>query len=53
MRNGGDVNSVKYQEISRIICQSKATGATISVKTSGAVVPACSNFVDVEYAILQ
>ena len=52
MRNGGDVNSVKYQEIS-IICQSKATGATISVKTSGAVVPACSNFVDVEYAILQ
>jgi len=28
-------------------------GCTVTVKTSGAVVSACSNFVDVEYAILQ
>jgi hypothetical protein len=49
----GNVPSVKYQEISRMIYQAKATGATISVKTTGAVVPACSNFVDVDYAILQ
>ena len=49
----GNVPSLKYQEISRMIYQAKATGATISVKTTGAVVPACSNFVDVEYAVLQ
>jgi hypothetical protein len=49
----GNVPSPKYQEISRMIYQAKATGATISVKTTGAVVPACSNFVDVEFAILQ
>jgi len=49
----GNVPSLKYQEISRMIYQAKATGATISVRTTGAVVSACSNFVDVEYAILQ
>jgi hypothetical protein len=49
----GNVPSPKYQEISRMIYQAKATGATISIQTSGAIVSACSNFVDVEYAILQ
>jgi hypothetical protein len=48
-----NVPSVKYQEISRMIYQAKATGATISVKTSGGIVPACSNFVDVEYVSIQ
>jgi len=48
-----NVPSVKYQEISRMIYQAKATGATISVKTSGGIVAACSNFVDVEYVSLQ
>ena len=48
-----NVPSVKYQEISRMIYQAKATGATISVRTSGGIVPACSNFVDVEYVSIQ
>jgi hypothetical protein len=49
----GNVPSVRYQELSRMIYQAKATFATISVKTSGGIVPACSNFVDVEYLRLQ
>jgi hypothetical protein len=49
----GNVPSPKYQEISRMLYQAKATNAVVTVQTTGGIVPMCSNFVEVEYATMR
>jgi hypothetical protein len=49
----GNVPGLKYQELTRMLYHARTAGGKIGVKTTGAVVPACSNFVEVDYVVFE